>query len=400
MTATGRSLLGLPDGSDGFGVDDSRVLVGLLVGGATVPTIAPVTGPSDSELIELTGGRRQVQTTVEWELLDQELEHVDWIAPSRDSVVTIENVSTRTTKRTASGFFLDHRQQGRVDVIRHRLKPWWILQNGSRFPLGVFLFDDALRQRTSYGLDLTGSLGDLTFILDQLLDHTVSEPDGTVITELMAKIVRDAGIPLSIIVPSPQTLTAPFTKALGQAKIYDALADLCALVGYWPPYFDNDGALRLRPATDLATATPDPRFMYGPGRISAEQPIAEADSLITAPDRFLLVDTSPTDTPVSAIYDVPASAPHSFRHRKFHVVAYTTVQGIDPAAAPGAVRAYAAANSGAFANASFQAAPDPRHDTFDVVGYNDLVWIEDSWRLVCANGGPMSHDVRRVWTDE
>ncbi len=48
--------------------------------------------------------------------------------------------------------------------------------------------------------------------------------------------------------------------------------------------------------------------------------------------------------------------------------------------------------------ASFAAAPDPRHDTFNVVRWQGALWREQAWSLPLVAGAEHRHELRRSYT--
>ena len=47
---------------------------------------------------------------------------------------------------------------------------------------------------------------------------------------------------------------------------------------------------------------------------------------------------------------------------------------------------------------SFSSAPDPRHDTFDVIDLLGVRYREQRWSTRLEEGAVMAHDLRRVYS--
>ena len=244
-----------------------------------------------TQLIELDGtpARRE---SVRFDVLDTDLLKVGELNPDRrTSVPRISNSSDRSLKRSLSNFRLPPDQAADLDTLAARVRPVWVLQDGSEYPLGVFLFADASRSRFTYGLELTATLVDQLFILDQELEASLSYSTGTVITEALDELAAAAGIDARVVTPSTQALSYPVAWKAGTSRLR-AMSELCQMLSYSSPYFDNDGVLRIVAARNLATATPD--FVYSEGDVSTGRvyanTIVETDDLLRAPNVYIVID--------------------------------------------------------------------------------------------------------------
>ena len=73
-------------------------------------------------------------------------------------------------------------------------------------------------------------------------------------------------------------------------------------------------------------------------------------------------------------------------------------QGLaDIAAANAAAEAAYLADQDALSFVSFTGTPDPRHDSFNVVSYDGINYLELSWSLELRPGGAHQHDLARVY---
>jgi len=352
------------------------------------------------ELIELDGTPSR-QESVRFEVLDTNLLVVGEIHPDRGSPPRISHSTESAIMRSLSGFRLDPEQAGQIDTITARIRPSWILQDGTSYPLGVFLFADASRSLLSYGTELDATLVDQTFILDQQLDASLSYPAGTVVTTVLDELAALAGIVSRAVTPSTQALSYPIAWKAGTARL-TAMVELCQQIAYSAPYFDNEGTLRIVPARNAATASPDIVYAAGDldsGRIYAKT-IVETDDLLRAPNRYVVIDNSATAGPIVGRYDLPSSAPNSIANRGFAVTRVVDLQGLSsPADADSAARALASQDAEAFLWATFSAAPDPRHDAFNIVEFLGGLYREIGWTLTCAPGGPHTHNLRGIYVD-
>lgn len=346
--------------------------------------------------LDLTWGQRQA--TFRFDVLNQAGTVIGTIHPDVDSPPKIENNVNRTIKRTMDNFNLNAEQAAAVDTIADRIKPYMLVAGAGPddYPLGLFLFGGADRTRHSYGLPLSASLVDFTYVLDQPVETTVAYPAGAGIAAALADQYAAAGITDYTIDPVTTVFGSPVVWPAGTSR-FAIMAEMAGMAGCFSPYFDNAGAGRVRVVTDLALAPVDVAYGAG-GRVFADT-IVETDDLLSAPNRYIVIDTSATDSPIVGYYDVPDSAPYSIAARGFVVATVLDVQGLqDGSSANARAEAEAAQDSSTFKWASFDSAPDPRHDTFQIIEWLGDRYREQSWSMTLVDGAPMGHDLRRVYS--
>ncbi len=124
----------------------------------------------------------------------------------------------------------------------------------------------------------------------------------------------------------------------------------------------------------------------------------ETDDLLTAPNRFIVISNVSSDSsaPVTASFDVPASAPHSIQNRGFVVAQVEDLQVPDPTQAM-AVAKNLALRQTIFEQVTLTTAPDPRHDSYNVVWWQGEPWLELSWSMALVEGGAMNHLLRKAY---
>ena len=314
------------------------------------------------------------------------------------SAVTISNDGSASIKRSLSGFQLAADEYADVNPLSDRVKPYWCLSTGDEYPLGVFLFGEASTQRWSYGRSLTGSLVDQGLVLAQEISESLGFEAGTTASAAIVRTFEAAGFYTAEVATTAYTFGSPLAYPAGKggttyAKILD---ELCQKAGYYPAYFDNDGTPRVRATATLADATPTLDYVDG-GRITSGT-IVESNDLLKAPNRFLVIDTAATTGDVSYVYDIPADAPHSYENRGFRITKTIEAPGVgDKAQAENVARAYYSSNPQAYETAVWSSPPDPRHDTFDIVNYRGVNYLELGWSIVCTPGGEHTHTASRVY---
>jgi hypothetical protein len=248
----------------------------------------------------------------------------------------------------------------------------------------------------------TGTLLDQAMILDQPVNRAFGFKPGTLISDAIASILAGGGITLFEIEPSSSKVrgTEWVTWPPGTKRL-EIINDLCQLGSYYSLFFDNFGIAQVIKVPDLATteATLTYGSLEGEQRVFLES-IVETDDLLTAPNRYIVVNSSLTDEVVIGTYDVPETAPHSFANRGFIVASVHDIQGVDSNEEAKAVaKATGQADYSTFSWVTFDAAPDPRHDTFDIVSWETVNYREQSWTLTLSAAGPHRHELRRIYDD-
>ncbi len=177
------------------------------------------------------------------------------------------------------------------------------------------------------------------------------------------------------------------------------LRHLSALASLYRPYFDNTGTGIVERAADLDSAEPDIIYDTGPSsRINVES-IVTAKDLFELPNIYLVTGSGATESEVSGYTLVPASQEHSVQNRGREIIETIALSGVSSSAAAfQAACAVAAQRPQDWVTYEFEGAPDPRHDTFDIVSVDSVNYREVSWDLTCAPGGPHRHSLRQAYS--
>lgn len=343
----------------------------------------------DLEVMQRTG-------TFRFDVLDQNLNDAGELDVSAASTPTIDNDTDRDIKRTLSGLVLSAATANAINPQRDRVRVSYVLSSGVRRSMGVFVFTDNSRQRNSWGSVPAPQMSDLGVALKQPAAETFSVAPGTFYVDAIAAALLVVGVE-AVIEPSDSRTSG--TTAQGWPAGTDWLEILNALAssaGFASPYFDNAGVLRFRSLPDVAVT--DLSYTLGPTSRVIDGSIVESDSSLDAPNRYLAIDTTNTDAPVVGIFDVPDSAPHSAVN-----IGYVRTQRIDAqgAGTPEQCEAIAVARYRAdrqYEWITFASPPDPRHDTYQTVRFDGVVFRETGWKLPCSEGAAMEHELRRTYT--
>ncbi len=232
------------------------------------------------------------------------------------------------------------------------------------------------------------------FVIDQKMDKGFTSI-GTVDQTILSLLVNIPNLTIDLEV-SGLPATGSWAAGTSRAKV---LSDLCIQGGYFSPWFDNNGVLRIirafDPADKIAT------FDLDAGNAVIQNSIAETNDLLDAPNKFVVISNASTgsNANVAAVgtYFVPNSAPHSVANRGFAVVDVRDIQLTNPNQAQVAAETIGLSNT-VFERVQLSTAPDPRHDSYDVIQWDGQKWLELSWAMTLSEGVPMRHVMRKTYS--
>lgn len=358
-----------------------------------------------TDLLTLDGWSQRAES-FRFELLDQQNSFLgDLTVQTGGSSIT--NNINRKVKRSLTGLTLPPAVTAEINTLTERLRPWMVLQDGSEWPLGVFLFADATRSVELYGsVDLasvgpgsttSGSLLDQLVIFDQASRGVTFGAPGARVYDLLIQQVEANGVTEHDIEFTDVTLSE-WVVWKPEATRLTIINDLAAMAGFYSLYFDNTGRAVLRSVPSMTAV--EPTLVYGPRRNVVAGTIKESDDLLDAPNVYLVVNTGMGGGPIWGEWKVPAEAPHSEANRGRAIVQTHNVQGVGSnAQARAMAKAIGQADFATYRWLNFATAIDPRHDTFDVVGWEGDKFREQSWTLPLTAGANMTHELRRVWAE-
>jgi hypothetical protein len=363
-----------------------------------------------TDLLTMTGTGQRAETFV-FDLLDQHNNYQGTLDVLADQAPSIDNNINRAVKRQLSGLMLPPSVTADVNTLSDRVRAWMLLQDGTKWPLGVFLFADASRAEAAYvpgsidgvtapdvvGSITTGTLLDQLTTLDQGSRGVSAYPPGTSVAAAIALELAKANVEDPVVDPSSAVL-AQWSTWKPNAKRLDIINGLCKLGGYYSPFFDNMGVcqVQLVPALDAV----NPALTYDfPSTNVYRGTVVESDDLLKAPNSYVVINSSLTTTPVFGEWLVPSASPNSFAARGFYVVQEHDVQGVQTnAQANQAAKAIGQADYATYRWVNLETVIDPRHDTFTVVGWKGDKYREQSWGLTCRSGEHQKHEWRRIYS--
>lgn len=265
--------------------------------------------------------------------------------------------------------------------------------NSVPFPLGRYMFTDNLQQVSTGGNEAEVQLVDEMFIVDQQIDTSFSV-SGDNVTNAIARLLSGFDL-LAEVETSPYgaNLSAPIGTQRGQI-----LETLSTQGDYQTPWMDHTGLFRMVRTIDPAAA--EASIDFDTDKRIAIDTITRTTDILNAPNRYVVVSnsgsTETSDQPVVGVYDVPPSAPHSIQSRGFVIPAVIDVQLQDSSQAL-AVARNIGLRSTVVERVTFQSAPDPRHDSYDVCIFDEDQWLETSWTLDLQPTGLMTNTIVRAY---
>lgn len=329
------------------------------------------------------------------------------LTPLRDTAPTINHDTSRTIKRQLSGLSLGVDDSARVNVIQSRVIVTMEI-GGVSWPLGRYMFTDRSQQTFTSGKLTNATLFDEMFMIDQEIEASVSAQFASVATggnvvinntlrcsDVITQVLDPFDI-TTLIEPSPYLTVSAWPAGTYRGVV---LEDLSVQGDWFSPWIDNQARMRFIRTFDPADQLPT--IDLDATNTVFRDSIVTTDDVLVAPNRFIVINNSATDdgmtVPIVGRYDVPSSAPHSILNRGF-VIPDIEELPLTNAAQASAVARNLGIRRTVVQRVSLATTPDPRHDSYDVIRWQGVNWLELSWSLTCVEGGAMTHDMRRAFS--
>lgn len=341
----------------------------------------------------LSGVSARAESVV-YDVLDLNRNVIGRVNPSADSPPRLQVSTSARFTRTLSGVELDEADAAAINPASDRMRPSWVIE-GTEYPLGVFLVaDDRRRISTRPTVTERGWVDD-SFEMAQPIETSVGFSAGTNLSAAILSALGGLLIDVQVD-PTSAVLTEPVAWAPGTNRA-DIVESLCATAGFLPPHSSATGTYRCVTAPDLTVAVPD--FTYPVGSVIVDESRVESDDWLSTPNRYIVINSAPTLSPVVGVFDVPASAPYSIAARGFVVSEVLDQQGVATFtdAQLAAMTAWATA-AREFTTGMFATAMVPTHDVWNVVqvGTSEL-WLEVGWSATLVAGTEQQHELRRLY---
>lgn len=340
------------------------------------------------ELLDLPPHVGQRAEKIVFELMTNRLEVIGELHPQINGA-TVSNNPSSAVPRTCQGVVFQESEYRDIDPYTDLVRVKWVLENGDKYSLGVFAFEDDEQHQGSLEQSTSTPLVDLMSMMNVEIFKTFTIPLGGQIIPAITDLVESFGIERYEIAQVDAYVTDPYSRPIGTLGT-EALRSALQMAGTLPPYFDSDGVLQVRMPPSLDT-NDGIRYDLSNSRVLPESTVIKRN-IIRAPNRFIVVGSGPSNDEIVAMCDVDPNARNS-KERTGRIVPKTVQRnGIGSYA-----QAYALASTLAqqdlrlLQGIVFESAPDPRHDTFDVVQFDGDAYLELNWTLQLQPGGTHSH---------
>ena len=353
--------------------------------------ITPRTLYDEDALFDLQDGVGIRTATFEFELIDGVTgEFRGRITPIRGASLSHDTAATTKRRLSLSLGVVDTET---INTVRDRVLLYMLI-NGTRWPLGKYMFTNKASQFFTAGRLSNVALVDEMFLVDQRIERGINGAN-KLVSAVIAETV--AGLPIELAPLESSSFDSVESWGIGTNR-GNVLTSLSVTGDYFSPWFGNDTKLHFIRSFDPDKVEPD--FNYDIGNQVFRQGIIETDELLTAPNRVIVVSNAATDATASVVgvADIAANAPNSIRNRGFVVPQVFNLQVADETQAR-FVAAGLAQRLTVFEQVSLSTPPDPRHDSYDVILWQGEKWLELSWTMNLLEGGAMTHTLRKSYTE-
>lgn len=352
---------------------------------------------ASNPLLDLRSHIGTVASKVRFDVLDRTLAVIGEITPARTITITLD--TTASIIRALRGFTLHANDARTINPQADRIRPIWCLEDGTEWPWGVFLLSGETRRVGSAHTFVDATLMDQGFQLGQPMSRSFGVGTGGAVRPAMVELVEEAGIFDYEIDPTEQTVGGPINFQIGTSRT-TVINALGKLAGFHIAHFDNDGTLRLVAPTPLQPGAGHLYEVEGPAVRVRRNSISENSNLLNAPNVYVVVCNGPSASEIVARAMIDPRLPHSIENRGFEVPKIIRMQGLtDTAHAQRIADAAAMTDPFQLETVAFSSAPDPRHDTFDVVEFSGGLFQESSWSCALAPGADHHHEITKQVTD-
>jgi hypothetical protein len=328
-----------------------------------------------SDLLDLRAGVGQVALRYDFDLLTPNLQPIGRIFPVADSIT---NDATATIKRALRGFTLTANDARDVNPAVDRVRVSMVLEDGTRRPMGVFMFTNTTTRDTASHTFYDATLVDQGLRINQQLRWPYAVPRYADLTQALIRITEQVGIfdyDFQLPVASCGTDIGWPTKTLA----LDVMTQIVNLAGAVGPYFDNEGRLIARLPTPLSA---DVAIDYEPGRHSriVQDTLHTSKRYIDAPNVYVVESADLDTTAITATAFIDPRLEHSVERIGYERPDVRQEQGlVDTDHALRMVRNLAETDPRQLDKADFTTSPNPVHDTYDVVMVDGVLYREQTW---------------------
>lgn len=303
---------------------------------------------------------------------------------------TLSHDTNRTIKRSLS-LSLGVADTAAINPISDRLDLYMTV-NGTEYPLGRYVFTNFGKQRFTSGDLSSMTLTDEMYIIDQAIEVGFTARSRAV-SYSIGQVLAD--YPFTYTIEGSDFIAAQSWSA--GTRRGQVLADLSLAGDYFTPWFGNDKVLHFIRSFDPVLKVP--AFDLDAGRSVSRGGIQETNDLLTAPNRFVVISNAAEDgqAPVYGSADIAPSAPHSIANRGFVIPDVRDLQLSTSQQAVAVARSLAVRQS-VLEYVNLSTVIDPRHDSYDVVHWDNQLWLEVAWSISLAPGTQMTHTLSKAYS--
>lgn len=340
----------------------------------------------------------QRQSTFRFSIVDVVTGYTRQLYPLKSSIPAWSHDTGRTIKRQITGLYLDRDDTAAFNSISSRLTVEMLL-DGVSYPFGRYVpYSDQKVVATDGNRSIDGFYDEM-YIVDQEIDTGFGLGLNSTGSISFGIVDLLSDVPVTVHVePSPYSNTASWTTGTRRGQICEQLA----IDGdYLSPWFDNSSTMQFIRSFDPVTALPSFDLDDGFTVLRAE-PI-RSSNLVEAPNRFVVISNGASGVgvaagPTVARYDVPDSAPHSIVNRGGFVITKTFTRQLRSDSQALAVARNLGIQHTLVEQVQLYTAPDPRYDSYDVVRWQGVNWIETSRSMQLVEGAQLQHVVKRTYS--
>lgn len=341
-------------------------------------------------LLDLQAGVGQRSVTFRFDLIDGVTgEVLGSLTPLRSA--SLAHNTQQTIKRRLS-LPLGKADTAEIDPVNNRVAMYMRVGNVD-WPLGRFLWATQSRALFTSGRLSASTLIDEMFIVDQPIERGING-----LNKEIGAVIYETVTGLDVVLAPLPASTFISVESWGIGTNRGSILESLSVTGdYFSPWFGNDTKLHFIRTFDPANEIP--QFDFDAGYQVRQQGISETDDLLTAPNRIIVVSNAASNAGTAAVVgiaDIAETAPNSITNRGFVVSKVYNLQ-IANSGQAARVAAGLAQRATIFETTTLTTAADPRHDSYDVVRWQQENWLELAWNISCDDAS-MTHTLRRSYS--
>jgi hypothetical protein len=321
----------------------------------------------------------------------------------RDVAPEVDTSIQGNTNRRLNNLHLTPDQASGIDPRTNRVAPFWVDQDGTAYPLGVFRLLDATTVEFSGGDDIETTWGDESAAHHTPNTRSLSWGKDYPVADIITQIAGVLGIANVDADSNTADLGEPLAFPVGAADWYEIYSQVAAAAGMLPPFFTLSGSWRWRIVPEWGVALPDHVYATDPSAPLVQQRIVESSlvrsvTMLSSPNTWYAVNTAAGKARIVGTYQLPASAPNSVERTGEVVAEFVEAAGLNSTAAALAAARAAAANAlDDIGSGSMLTPLDATIELYDTVQADSYLYRTVGSSATLMPGEPQSVELRRVY---